>query len=113
MDAPPTLDYARPAPGVPFSNAAILALVVGIPSGPVATVVAMLVSNAQSGSAGDWLGMVTLIVVQLLCLAYCWAAEMHAYRSRGVLRGRWLAVLGFLASLAWPVFMSMCWYVMH
>jgi hypothetical protein len=97
MDEVAELDYAVPRPHRPWSVAAIVALILGVFSGPVDFALVRLSGIAYGISI---VGGACVAIVGIPILLYCvWA---YAWRE-GRVQGRALALVGFIATLLWSI----------
>jgi hypothetical protein len=97
MDESVQLDYAISRPHRPWSVAAIIALVLGLLSGPIAFVLVRLCGIAYGISI---VGGVCVAIVGIPTFGYClWASGRRDERTRG----RVLGFIGLIATLLWSV----------
>jgi len=108
MDETTPLDYAVPLPSRPWSVTAIIALILGLLSGPIAFVVVRLSGIAYGISI---VGSACVAIVGVPIFAYClWAFGRLSPRPAS--RGRILALIGLIATLGWAVgLVSLFFYI--
>ena len=108
----PTLDYASKSTGSRLSRLAIVALILGILSGPIAYGLIYMVAPfiiakwpRLNKHDYDYIGMSIWLAILVPACVICSAAMIHVKQSKGHLRGRMIAIVGLLACVAWVLWL--------